>query len=250
MKITVRMDDITPDMDWKSFEAFLELFRKYEIKPLLGIVPQNQDPKLKIGEADPAFYQKMKELQKEGFRLSMHGCNHVYRTKKGGCFPLNCDSEFAGQAESTQRELLENGKRLLEQEGIHTDIFMAPGHTLDKTTVKLLKELGFCYITDGYGRWPYRRWGMTWLPISFWRRFLLSDQEGTATLVIHANNCSKQVLDEHEKLFAQKQKDFLPYAELLAMQAKEQKKTARFLEYGMALGKQYAARLVRLLRSR
>ena len=40
------MDDITPDMDWKSFEAFEQLFERYGCYPLLGIVPDNLDPKL------------------------------------------------------------------------------------------------------------------------------------------------------------------------------------------------------------
>ena len=41
MKIAFRMDDITPDMDWKSFEAFEQLFERYGCYPLLGIVPDN-----------------------------------------------------------------------------------------------------------------------------------------------------------------------------------------------------------------
>ena len=41
MKIAFRMDDITPDMDWKSFEAFEQLFEHYGCYPLLGIVPDD-----------------------------------------------------------------------------------------------------------------------------------------------------------------------------------------------------------------
>ena len=48
MKIAFRMDDITPDMDWKSFEAFEQLFERYGCYPLLGIVPDNLDPKLSV----------------------------------------------------------------------------------------------------------------------------------------------------------------------------------------------------------
>ena len=250
MKITVRMDDITPDMDWESFEAFLEMFRRYDIRPLLGIVPLNKDSKLQIDAPDPLFFRKMKQLQQEGYCLAMHGCYHVYETACGGCFPLNPQSEFAGRSEQEQRELLTKGKALLEKEGIHTDIFMAPGHTLDRTTVKILKELGFSYITDGYGNAPYKRWGMTWLPISVLQRWLFSDKKGTATLVIHANNSSKQVLEAHEKIFAQNQGNFLPYSALLEMEAKEQTICARMTEYLLALGKQWAARLIRALRAK
>ena len=58
MKIAFRMDDITPDMDWKSFEAFEQLFERYGCYPLLGIVPDNLDPKLSVDPAREAFWKK------------------------------------------------------------------------------------------------------------------------------------------------------------------------------------------------
>ena len=82
MKIAFRMDDITPDMDWKSFEAFEQLFERYGCYPLLGIVPDNLDPKLSVDPAREAFWKKMQELQEKGWTLSMHGCHHVYTTKR------------------------------------------------------------------------------------------------------------------------------------------------------------------------
>ena len=48
-KIAVRMDDITPDMNWDNFYFFQELFRETGITPLLGVVPDNRDPKLICG---------------------------------------------------------------------------------------------------------------------------------------------------------------------------------------------------------
>ena len=94
MKIAFRMDDITPDMDWKSFGAFEQLFERYGCYPLLGIVPDNLDPKLSVDPAREAFWKKMQELQEKGWTLSMHGCHHVYTTKRGGSFPLNAQSEL------------------------------------------------------------------------------------------------------------------------------------------------------------
>lgn len=250
MKIAVRMDDITPDMDWKSFDAFTEMFARYGITPLLGIVPANEDPKLKVGAAAPDFAERMKKLKDQGYVLAMHGCHHLYSTKKGGLFPLNPQSEFAGVPKETQRRLLQEGKAALEAWGIHTDIFMAPGHTLDRTTVELLGELGFSYITDGYGRRPYRRGQMTWLPISFLRRFCFSDREGITTLVIHANHSTGQELENYEAMFAGNRERFVPYSEFLAWEPAAQSVPARLLEYGMALLKQWAARGKRALSGR
>ena len=46
MKITVRLDDITPDMDWERFLKFKALLDRYQVKPLIGVVPDNRDENL------------------------------------------------------------------------------------------------------------------------------------------------------------------------------------------------------------
>ena len=40
--LLVRLDDIT-GMNWKLIEKCEKLFNKYKIKPLLGVIPNNQD---------------------------------------------------------------------------------------------------------------------------------------------------------------------------------------------------------------
>ena len=42
MKIAVRLDDITPDMDWQRFFRFKALLDQYQVKPLIGVVPDNR----------------------------------------------------------------------------------------------------------------------------------------------------------------------------------------------------------------
>ena len=37
MNITVRLDDITPDMDWERFYKFKALLDQYQVKPLIGV---------------------------------------------------------------------------------------------------------------------------------------------------------------------------------------------------------------------
>ena len=47
MKIAVRLDDITPDMDWQRFFRFKALLDQYQVKPLIGVVPDNRDENLR-----------------------------------------------------------------------------------------------------------------------------------------------------------------------------------------------------------
>ena len=54
MKIAVRLDDITPDMDWERFYRFKALLDKYQIRPLIGVVPDNRDENLKAKASQAA----------------------------------------------------------------------------------------------------------------------------------------------------------------------------------------------------
>lgn len=217
MKIAVRMDDITPDMDWENFNFFLDLFKKAGISPLLGIVPDNKDKNLRRGSVHEDFYELMKILEKKGFSLAMHGCYHVYTTKSGGLFPLNNFSEFAGLPYEKQKELLSCGKERLKENGIETDIFMAPAHSYDKNTLKALTELGFTKITDGFGKKPYTYRGLTFYPISFRLSSSFKKKAGATTMVIHANTVTEADKDRYRKIFDEHGESMISYSEYLEM---------------------------------
>ena len=142
MRITVRLDDITPDMDWERFYRFKALLDKYQIKPLIGVVPDNRDENLraKAQGAPEDFWACIRQLRDQGWQIAMHGFRHIYATKKGGLFPLNDFSEFAGLPFEEQRRMLLEGKRILEEGGIRTELFMAPAHSYDGNTIRALKQ--------------------------------------------------------------------------------------------------------------
>ncbi|MCR5670295.1 MAG: DUF2334 domain-containing protein [Butyrivibrio sp.] len=201
MKITIRMDDITPDMDWGNFLRFRDLLDSHGIKPLIGVVPDNKDQKLAINEPSPTFWDVIRELHKDGWTIAMHGLNHLYTTDKGGLFPLNMKSEFAGYGYDEQLSMIEAGRRILDSHGLHTDIFMAPSHSYDKNTLKALRDNGFKKITDGFGTSPYRRNDITFYPISFRRAdSLKSEKDGITTFVYHANTMTDKEFKDLDKL--------------------------------------------------
>ena len=187
MQIAIRMDDITPDMDWERFRAFKEILDELGIKPLIGVVPDNRDDNLHRTEARDDFWEYIRELQGNGWCIAMHGYQHVYTTKKGGLFPLNRFSEFAGVPLDEQKKMLQKGTEILKHHGIHTEIFMTPAHSYDRNTLKALKELGYNKISDGFGNRPYRWNGLTFYPISFMMSRSLKKKSGMTTMVIHAN---------------------------------------------------------------
>lgn len=155
---TFRLDDITPDMKWDNFWRVKALFDKYELKPLLGVVPDAEDTLIHFEDKREDFWQQIQKLSQEGWMIAQHGFRHVYETSKRGILGLNPFSEFAGLPFEVQSNKLREGKRILQENGIQTGIFMAPGHTYDKNTLQALIANGFTTITDGYAEVPYS-WG-------------------------------------------------------------------------------------------
>ena len=262
MRLSVRLDDICPGMDWKKYERLTGLLDAYHISPLLGIVPENRDPLLNPSlqakedalkaqkestEADGAesrteadFWEMLREKQSMGYSLAMHGLHHVYDTKEKGIFPLNGFSEFAGHTEQEQRERLLHGVKILKAHQIETDIFMAPGHTFDIVTLKVLKEIGFHYITDGFGKKPFIRNELVFLPISFRKKDSLNPQkEGFSTLVFHANEMKENDFADFGEILKARSQQFFSYGEWMGMEAKERAPIGNFFEYASACAKNF-----------
>ncbi|MDD5848274.1 MAG: DUF2334 domain-containing protein [Firmicutes bacterium] len=237
MKIAVRLDDITPDMDWDKFLRFKALMDEAYVLPLIGVVPDCRDPKLAKNPPRADFWDEVRRMQENGWTIAMHGCHHVYTTKKGGLFPLNAQSEFAGLSYEDQLRLIREGKRILEDHGIVTDLFMAPAHSYDRNTLRALTQSGFSRMTDGFGRAPYLYRGITFYPISADRGAVLRhpEKEGVTTFVVHTNTLSEEGFAYYKEVFARQ--NMLPYRELLYYQAKKQGALGRFREYSMALAK-------------
>lgn len=243
MNISIRMDDITPDMDWARFLRFKELCDLYQVKPLIGVVPQNQDSMLHCGEAREDFWEYVLQLEKEGWVIAQHGCTHTYHTKKKGCFPLNAISEYAGRSYREQLDSLKRGREILEAHGIFTDIFMAPAHSYDRNTLKALKAAGFGRLTDGFGDRPYEWMGLTFYPISFRQSSSLKQESGYTTFVIHSNTMKDEDFERYERMFAEHQDKLLSYQEYLQIPPVKRGLLGRCREYLMAVGKYMLVRL-------
>ena len=153
--ILLRFDDICPTMDREQWSIAEQTLRKYNIKPLLGVIPDCMDPDLKIDSKQTDFWEWLKELQQDGYALAMHGYNHLYRTQTRGMVNEGYKSEFAGLSYEEQYNMIIAGKELLHSHGIDTDIFFAPAHSYDKTTLKALSDAGFRYMSDGRSNKAY-----------------------------------------------------------------------------------------------
>jgi predicted deacetylase len=161
----VRFDDICPTMNWRNWQPVEEVLIQAGVKPLLAVVPDNRDPELRFAPADPAFWERVRDWQRMGWSIAMHGYQHCYVSASAGILGSHRFSEFAGLPESAQRTKLERALEIFRREGVRPEAFIAPGHSFDAVTVRLLKGLGVDCLSDGYSLYPYVcRQGMLWIP--------------------------------------------------------------------------------------
>lgn len=242
IKIAIRIDDVTKNMDWDKFSRFEAILDKYKVCPLIGVIPENQDDTLLKSDRED-YSDWLARRVADGWSVAVHGRYHKYTTKKGGVFPLNCFSEFAGLSYERQYELLSGAVDCIKAKGLLTDIFMAPAHTFDVNTIKALKKLGFKYITDGFGYNPYERDGMVFLPISSRKGKDVERSDGYTTIVYHPAMMNDRDFDNFEKLLDRHKDQLINYSELLEVPVLHQGFVERLGEWWMATAKRVIVKL-------
>jgi peptidoglycan/xylan/chitin deacetylase (PgdA/CDA1 family) len=153
-------------MNWRVWSEIEIILDEANIKPIMAVVPDNQDPRLSVDSPISNFWEKVRKWQSRGWCIALHGYQHVYVNKNPGILlHPNRKSEFAGLTREAQSEKLTRGLNIFCREGVKADCWVAPAHTFDWTTVDLLNQLGVKVISDGFWPWPYTdKRGMTWIP--------------------------------------------------------------------------------------
>ncbi len=199
------MDDIAPGMNWERFQQFVALFDDHGVKPLLGVVPDNRDPKLDVQQHRADFWVAMRVLRDRGWSFAQHGYQHVYANRNAGLLGVSHNSEFAGLPFAEQCDKIARGRAILEQQSLASDVWMAPSHSFDGETLRALRETGFRVVTDGYAPFPYDRDGMRFVPCQM--AFPRPVPVAAITVCIHANSTSDaqlarfaRFLCEHRRL--------------------------------------------------
>jgi predicted deacetylase len=137
------------------------------VQPLLGVIPNNQDPDLLQFPHRDDFWEHIRGQMMRGWDVACHGYRHILDSPSGGILNINSRGEFAGHPEEIQRERLAKGLAILRGHGIQTDIFMAPAHSYDEVTLSAMRKVGLTRITDGYSLYPYEQQGILHVPQLF-----------------------------------------------------------------------------------
>jgi predicted deacetylase len=195
-KYIIRLDDACPTMNGEKWDRIEQILDRYNIKPIVAVIPNNEDEKQRIDEYDLLFWDKVKKWQQKGWDIALHGYSHVYSTKNGGLvFKTKKNSEFAGIPFDIQEEKIKKGMEIFNQYGIKTRIWVAPSHTFDENTLKALrKHTQIEIISDGITLNPYKKYGFTWIPCNTWKfRYYIY---GYWTICVHPNTIAENTLLE------------------------------------------------------
>lgn len=164
-KYLIRLDDACPYMYRVKWQRMEDILDKYDVKPLVGIIPANADSKTMLAPEDVDFWKKTYLWEKKGWSIALHGFDHVCKTDSGGLNPVHKRSEFAGLSYEEQSKKIRDGYTLLKDKGLDVKWFFAPSHTFDDNTLEAIKEYTpIRYISDMIATRPYLYKGLTFVP--------------------------------------------------------------------------------------
>jgi len=231
-KYLIRLDDACPTMNREKWNRAFDLVDRYNINPIVAVIPDNHDGKMIIDEYDNDFWDKVRQWQEIGYHIALHGYNHVYVTKERGIVPMNTQSEFAGVDIDIQREKIKKGFAIFQKEKIKTNIWVAPAHTFDKNTLKVLKEeTTIDTISDGIAFYPYFQDDFFWIPQQIWR--FQNKKSGIWTICLHPNSMNESKFIEFEKFLENHSSEFVNDIQSLKNLYKNRKKSIKDKLYSL-----------------
>ena len=193
-----------PLKKWKKFELF---FDEYNIKPIIGVVPENKD--INLGnEYDHDFWLRVKKWDDLGWSIAVHGLNHLLKPidQSKSFFGFGKKSEFVGLSKNQQSKIISKSLSIFSSNNIEPKLFMAPSHTFDQITLECLNEFtSIKLITDGFSYRPFKKQGFTFIPQQLWS--IKKMPFGLYTICLYPSTMSESQIDEFlEKLMGIKNK--------------------------------------------
>jgi len=167
----IRLDDACDTQDNQKWDAVERMLDTLNIKPIVAVIPRNEDLSLRRGEKDANFWRRVKGWEEKGWTIALHGYRHVYHKaeKKNLVLPFHGRSEFAGLALDAQSKILANAYAEFARNGIAPGVWIAPGHAFDKNSLQALKlATPIRVVSDGIACYPFNEGGLTFIPQQLW----------------------------------------------------------------------------------
>ena len=207
MELFMRLDDACEKRNVENWDRMEKLLDRYNIKPLVGVIPHCEDPMMENYEVDDQFWNRVESWITKGWEIALHGYNHLAISSWGGVNPVNNRSEFAGLSLDDQKEKIKKGVDVFKKHGIEPNVFFAPSHTFDENTIDALKECSkIRIISDTIANKPYRKKDITFIPQQSGRVRNLPFH--TITYCYHPNTMQENDFEVLERFLKRNQEKF------------------------------------------
>jgi len=232
-KYLIRLDDACPTMNvvkWQRMENLLDL---NGVRPMVGVIPANEDPKLQIDVADTDFWVKVKAWEKKGWAIALHGYDHCFISDAGmkGLNPLWERSEFAGVPLEQQKEKIRKGVAEFRDNGIEPKYFFAPAHTYDVNTLQALREeSNIRIISDTIATKPYRKDDFVFIP-QLGGHCVEINIPGVWTFCLHPSVMTEENFEATERFLRAHKYEMLSFDELNLIGLKGKNLMSRLLSW-------------------
>lgn len=183
----IRMDDACHTMDRHKWQLMEKTLDELGVKPIVAVVPDNQDPTLMLEPPDGGFWDKVRIWQEKGWTIAMHGYTHLmHPTESVLLLPYYKRSEFAGLPYEEQAAKIRKSWQLFQAQGVVPKVWIAPAHCFDVLTLKAIHdETSIRVVSDGIAWDVYYDLDFFWIPQQLWR--LTERQSGLWTVCLHPN---------------------------------------------------------------
>jgi len=213
-----RIDDICDKMpNVEKTIKLIEILNRYNIKPLLGVVPKVKDENI-IDKGSNFKLEDLKNLINENkVEIALHGYNHKYVTKSSGLLNINEYSEFAGLSYNEQWEKIENGiMSIRDRLDIDVKYFFAPAHSYDVNTLRVLKEFNLVNV-DGIALFPFEFMNVFHIPQQrgYIKERFLWFKFGVFVNHFHPKTITEKVINDVEKSCEENKEDLANFDEIL-----------------------------------
>ena len=190
------------------------IVERYRIRPILAVVPENEDPELTLDRPDPNFWSRMRALEAAGATIALHGYRHVCDNPGRSLVGLHSRTEFAGVSEQTQRKWIGVGLEILRARGLSPRLFVAPRHGFDCATLRALAYHGLRFLSDGFASRPFARGDVIWLPQQLWEP--VEKAAGFWTICLHTNTAPPNLEAKLDRFLHQHAEQFTSFDQVAA----------------------------------
>lgn len=199
-KYIIRLDDASHFSNLQKWNKIEKILDKYNIKPIVAVIPENNDESISYSEFNQNFWKLVQNWQSKGWSIAMHGYKHLFhyidRTKL--IFPFYNRSEFAGLTLEKQRIKIKKSYKIFLDNRINPKSWISPGHCIDELTLEAIKsETNIKIISDGIAYSPYYFKGFYFIPQQLWK--LKKKYFGIWTVCLHPDTMSDDEIREFDK---------------------------------------------------